>query len=104
MGQSHFKRRIYVIERRRAMNLQLSGKRAVVTGSSSGIGAAIAKWLAAEGVAVVVHGRREAEAKRVAAEIAGAGGKAVVALGDLAADAAADTVAKTAKDAFGGAD
>ena len=59
------------------MDLQLSGKRALVTGSSSGIGEAIAKSLAAEGVVVVVHGRREAEAKRVAAEIAATDGKAV---------------------------
>ena len=51
------------------MDLQLSGKRAVVTGSSSGIGEAIAKALAAEGARVVVHGRRPAEAKRVAGEI-----------------------------------
>ena len=50
------------------MDLQLKGKRAVVTGSSSGIGEAIAKSLAAEGATVVVHGRRPAEAKRVAGE------------------------------------
>ena len=86
------------------MDLQLTGKRALVTGSSSGIGEAIAKSLAAEGVAVVVHGRREPEAKRVAAEIAAAGGKAVVAIGDLSSDAGADAVAKVVNDAFGGAD
>jgi NAD(P)-dependent dehydrogenase (short-subunit alcohol dehydrogenase family) len=86
------------------VDLQLKGKRAVVTGSSSGIGEAIAKFLAAEGVSVVVHGRREAEAKRVAAEIKAAGGKAVVALGDLGTDAGADAVAKVANDAFDGVD
>jgi 3-oxoacyl-[acyl-carrier protein] reductase len=86
------------------MDLQLVGKRAVVTGSSSGIGEAIAKALAAEGASVVVHGRREAEAKRVAAEISAAGGKAVVALGDLSTDAGADAVARVANDAFDGAD
>jgi 3-oxoacyl-[acyl-carrier protein] reductase len=86
------------------MDLQLRGKRAVVTGSSSGIGEAIAKWLAAEGVAVVVHGRREDQANRVADEIAAAGGQAVVAIGDLSTDAGADAVAKVANDALGGAD
>jgi NAD(P)-dependent dehydrogenase (short-subunit alcohol dehydrogenase family) len=86
------------------MDLQLRGKRAVVTGSSSGIGEAIAKALAAEGATVVVHGRRQAEAKRVAGEITAAGGKAVVALGDLATDAGADAVAQTANEALGGVD
>jgi NAD(P)-dependent dehydrogenase (short-subunit alcohol dehydrogenase family) len=86
------------------MDLQLGGKRAVVTGSSSGIGEAIAKRLAAEGAVVVVQGRRATEAKRVAAEIGAAGGKAVVALGDLGTDAGADAVVKVVKDACGGAD
>jgi NAD(P)-dependent dehydrogenase (short-subunit alcohol dehydrogenase family) len=86
------------------MDLQLSSKRAVVTGSSSGIGEAIAKMLAAEGASVVVHGRRESEALRVAAEIRAAGGQAVVALGDLGTDAGADAVARAAQDTFDGAD
>jgi NAD(P)-dependent dehydrogenase (short-subunit alcohol dehydrogenase family) len=86
------------------MDLQIGGKRALVTGSSSGIGEAIAKSLAAEGAAVVVHGRRQAEANRVAAEIAAAGGKSVVAIGDLSSDAGADAVAKVVNDALGGAD
>jgi NAD(P)-dependent dehydrogenase (short-subunit alcohol dehydrogenase family) len=86
------------------MDLQLKGKRAVVSGSSSGIGEAIAKTLAAEGATVVVHGRRKAEAERVAAEITKAGGKAIVALGDLGTDAGADAVVKTVNSAIGGAD
>jgi 3-oxoacyl-[acyl-carrier protein] reductase len=44
------------------MNLQLDGKRALVTGSGGGIGAAIARSLALEGVAVVVRGLGEEKA------------------------------------------
>src|SRR5256712_7279064 len=49
------------------MDLQLSGKTAVVTGSTAGIGLAIARALAREGAAIVVNGRTEARV-RVAAE------------------------------------
>lgn len=55
------------------MDLQLQGRRAVVTGSSGGIGEAIARRLAAEGAAVVVHGRR-AEAVHAVTEAIRAGG------------------------------
>jgi NAD(P)-dependent dehydrogenase (short-subunit alcohol dehydrogenase family) len=48
------------------MDLQLKGKRALVTGSSAGIGEGIAKALAREGVEVIVHGRNEAGARAVA--------------------------------------
>jgi NAD(P)-dependent dehydrogenase (short-subunit alcohol dehydrogenase family) len=68
------------------MDLALRGKRALVTGSSRGIGAAIAKALAREGVSLVVHGRSEGDAARVASEIEVEGGKAAVALGDLSTD------------------
>src|SRR5712671_6348405 len=82
------------------MDLRLAGKRALVTGSSSGIGEAIVKLLAAEGVAVVVHGRNESRANAVAEAIRAGGGKAEVALGDLTTDAGADAVAVAAQ-AFG---
>lgn len=78
------------------MDLQLAGKRALVTGSTSGIGKAIVKVLAAEGVAVVVHGRDQCRANAVAEEIRSQGGCADIALGDLASDAGADAVASAA--------
>ena len=86
------------------MNLQLNDKRALVTGSTSGIGEAIAKSLAAEGARVVINGRNEQEADRVAKEITDAGGRAAVALGDLSSDDGAAKVADAALAAFGGID
>lgn len=74
------------------MDLQLSGKRALVTGSSSGIGENIAKTLAQEGVIVAIHGRREEQANRVVTEIEAKGGKAIVAIGDLSTDEGARQV------------
>ncbi|MBY8859279.1 SDR family oxidoreductase [Nocardia sp. CA2R105] len=78
------------------MELNLRGKRALVTGSSAGLGEAIATMLAAEGATVIVHGRHEARTNRVADTIRKAGGVAIVALGDLTTDAAADEVAHVA--------
>ena len=52
------------------MDLRLTGKRALVTGSTAGLGEAIVKLLAAEGVDVVVHGRSESRATAVAEAIA----------------------------------
>lgn len=86
------------------MDLKLKNKAALITGSTSGIGEAIAKTLAAEGVNVIVHGRRVAEANRVMDEITKAGGSAAVAIGDLATDAGADQVAEAANKAFGHVD
>jgi NADP-dependent 3-hydroxy acid dehydrogenase YdfG len=51
---------------------------AIVTGASSGIGAGIARMLAAEGVKVALAARREAELERVAEEIRSIGGTAIV--------------------------
>ena len=78
------------------MDLHLDGRRALVTGSSSGLGAEIARHLAAEGAEVVVHGRDACRAGAVAQEIVDAGGRSAVAVGDLATDDGAEVVANTA--------
>lgn len=54
------------------MDLQLTGKRALVTGSTAGIGLAIARRLAQEGVAVTITGRNRAKLDEAAALVGGA--------------------------------
>jgi 3-oxoacyl-[acyl-carrier protein] reductase len=73
------------------MDLQLKGRTALVTGASAGIGRAIAKGLAAEGVKVAIVARRRELLDALAEEIAGAGGlrPAVIVADVMAADAAA---------------
>jgi 3-oxoacyl-[acyl-carrier protein] reductase len=58
------------------MDLQLTDKTALVTGASQGIGRAIAKGLAAEGVHVAIAARRTGLLEELAGEITGAGGMA----------------------------
>ena len=65
------------------MALPLQDRKALVTGSSAGIGAATARRLAREGAAVVIHGRNRDRTESVAAEIRAAGGRVAVAVGDL---------------------
>jgi 3-oxoacyl-[acyl-carrier protein] reductase len=86
------------------MDLQLMDKRALVTGSTSGIGAEIAKMLALEGVKVVVHGRNRERAAAVVNDIVAQGGRATMALGDLTTTEGSEAVIKAARDAFHGID
>lgn len=76
--------------------MRLRGRRALVTGSSAGLGEAAAVLLAEEGAEVVVHGRHDGRANAVAEAIRAQGGRAVVAIGDLATDDGADAVTEAA--------
>lgn len=86
------------------MDLQLTGKKALVTGSSAGIGAAAARVLAAEGAIVAVHGRDRERAEATAEAIRAGGGTAHVAVGDLATEAGAAAVVTAVEAALGGID
>ncbi len=86
------------------MDLQLQGKRALVSGSSVGIGETIARLLADEGVTVAVHGRDADRARRVAASIGESGGTAVVVTGDLTDDAAVIDIVAQSERLLGGVD
>lgn len=84
---------------------KLNGKVAIVTGASKGIGAGIAKGLAAAGAAVVVNYASSREgADRVVAEIKDAGGRAVAVHGDVSQAADVRRLFEAAKSSFGAVD
>lgn len=84
------------------MQVDLNGKIAVVSGGSSGMGAAICERLAASGAAVVVGGRDEGRVASVVDLVHAGGGRAVAGLGDVANSAEAAALIDIAVEAFGG--
>ena len=79
----------------------LSGKTALVTGASGGIGAAVARVLHGAGATVALHGTRAERLEALAGEL---GQRAHVTLADLGDRAAAEALAKQAAEAMGGLD
>ena len=87
------------------MDLQLTGKRALVTGGSKGIGKAIARQLAWEGVDVVISARNAEELAATAGELAAETGRKVVGFAaDTSKDAEVKALVAAAVEALGGLD
>ncbi|TMF86893.1 MAG: SDR family oxidoreductase [Chloroflexi bacterium] len=82
-------------------NVLLAGRVALVTGASSGIGAALAAMLAEEGARVAVAARREAELRELARRIELAGGTALTVATDLTDDAALRRLVERTVDELG---
>ena len=84
--------------------MRFEGKVALVTGSTRGLGKAIAERLAREGAAVVVTGRQSEAAERVAAELRERGGKAAGFALDVASAQSVDAVVEAVELALGPVD
>lgn len=80
---------------------RLTGKTAIITGASSGIGRETALLFAAEGASVVVGARRPAELDQLAAQIDALGGTAVALAGDVRSEDYARALVATAVERFG---
>lgn len=81
---------------------KLSGKIAVVTGASKGIGASVAKHLAAEGASVVINYASSREgAEQVVGDITATGGKAIAVQANVASKAEIERLLAKSKEAFG---
>jgi NAD(P)-dependent dehydrogenase (short-subunit alcohol dehydrogenase family) len=88
-----------------AVDLELTGRRALVTGGSSGIGLSVARSLAAEGVDVALVARGEEALSRAAQEVANVGGRRVIwAVADTGDDDAVSAMASSVTSQLGGVD
>lgn len=85
-------------------NFDLSGKIAIITGASRGIGEAIARTYAGAGAAVVLSSRKQEALEQIAGEIRAAGGQALALAAHTGESAAVQTLFQTATDEFGGVD
>lgn len=86
------------------MSAALAGKRVLVTGSSSGIGAAAARLFAHAGASVFVHGRNSERTEAVSAELRKIGVESHWKTADLRDGAAADALIAAVNEQFGGLD
>jgi len=86
------------------VEIDLSGKAALVTGAGAGIGAEIARWLARAGAAVAVADVRPEPAGQVTASIEAEGGKAVAVVANCRHDPEIDRMVQEAVDTLGGLD
>lgn len=82
--------------------MRLAGERALITGSTSGIGRAIARRFAAEGAAVCVTGRDQNRGDEVVTSIEAAGGRACFIPAELRDEQACDTLVGNAAETLGG--
>ncbi len=86
------------------LSVDLTGKVAVVSGGSSGMGAVVCERFAASGATVVVGGRNSERTAGVVARVESTGGAALAWIGDVADSTNADGMIAAAVEAFGGID
>ncbi len=86
------------------MGFDFTGKSAIVTGASSGVGAATCRLLAAAGASVVLVGRNTDRLAATEADVIAAGAKARAVAIDLCAPGAPDEIARAARETFGAVD
>ncbi|ATG44565.1 Dehydrogenase with variable specificity [Phaeobacter piscinae] len=82
--------------------MELKDKTLIITGASSGIGAAAALLFAAEGANVVLGARRQAELQTLADQINQSGGRAACLAGDVTEESYSESLVALATEAFGG--